>query len=252
MYLGAWLLLPAGFDEHPDAHYPAHRLPRPLPRRHSSLQQQARAQTRRPAAARRRRTRPRPTSSTRTGPTAPSLTSPPLRPERQPLLRRLLRRRLRQRRPLRLGHQRRTDPRRREAIPRHRPGLGPRHLRRSTGGWESLATQIFYPDSYNGVWSACPDPVDFHAYQNINLYDDPNAFDRLGDFGKFPSAATANPTARSPPPPKASSASSTSSARTRARPSNGRSGRPSSRPSAPTATPPTSSTHSPARSTPRS
>ncbi|WP_255484268.1 alpha/beta hydrolase-fold protein [Granulicella sp. 5B5] len=56
----------------------------------------------------------------------------------------------------------------------------------STGGWESLATQVFYPDMYNGVWSACPDPVDFHAYQNINLYDDPNAFYRSGDFGKVP------------------------------------------------------------------
>lgn len=56
----------------------------------------------------------------------------------------------------------------------------------STGGWESLATQVFYPEMYNGVWSACPDPVDFHAYQNINLYDDPNAFYRRGDFGEVP------------------------------------------------------------------
>ena len=56
----------------------------------------------------------------------------------------------------------------------------------STGGWESLATQVFYPDMYNGTWSACPDPVDFHAYQNINLYDDPNAFVRKGDFGEVP------------------------------------------------------------------
>ncbi len=46
----------------------------------------------------------------------------------------------------------------------------------STGGWESLAAQIFYPDHYNGAFVACPDPVDFHAYTNINLYDQPNAF----------------------------------------------------------------------------
>ena len=63
----------------------------------------------------------------------------------------------------------------------------------STGGWESLATQIFYPDRYNGTWSACPDPVDFHAYQNINLYDDSNAFFRQGDFGKIPIAADRKP-----------------------------------------------------------
>ena len=35
----------------------------------------------------------------------------------------------------------------------------------STGGWEALATQVFYPDQYNGAYAACPDPVDFHAYQ---------------------------------------------------------------------------------------
>jgi enterochelin esterase-like enzyme len=34
----------------------------------------------------------------------------------------------------------------------------------STGGWESLAVQMFYPDDYNGAFVACPDPVDFHAY----------------------------------------------------------------------------------------
>ncbi|MEZ2348305.1 esterase [Terriglobus sp. RCC_193] len=56
----------------------------------------------------------------------------------------------------------------------------------STGGWEAIATQVFYPDGYNGTWGACPDPVDFHAYQNINLYDDPNAFFRHGDFGSVP------------------------------------------------------------------
>ena len=46
----------------------------------------------------------------------------------------------------------------------------------STGGWESLAVQVFYPDHYNGSFAACPDPIDFHAYTNINLYDDKNAF----------------------------------------------------------------------------
>jgi hypothetical protein len=45
----------------------------------------------------------------------------------------------------------------------------------STGGWEALAVQIFNPDYYNGAFGACPDPVDFHAYTHINLYDDKNA-----------------------------------------------------------------------------
>jgi hypothetical protein len=46
----------------------------------------------------------------------------------------------------------------------------------STGGWESIAVQMFYPDHYNGAFIACPDPVDFRAYTNINLYQDKNAF----------------------------------------------------------------------------
>jgi hypothetical protein len=45
----------------------------------------------------------------------------------------------------------------------------------STGGWEALAVQIFNPDYYNGAFGACPDPVDFHAYTHINLYEDKNA-----------------------------------------------------------------------------
>jgi hypothetical protein len=46
----------------------------------------------------------------------------------------------------------------------------------STGGWESLAVQIFYPDHYNGAFVACPDPVDFHAYMSRDLYKDDNMF----------------------------------------------------------------------------
>jgi hypothetical protein len=46
----------------------------------------------------------------------------------------------------------------------------------STGGWEALAVQLLYPDHYNGAFAACPDPIDFHAFTNIDLYDDKNAF----------------------------------------------------------------------------
>jgi hypothetical protein len=59
----------------------------------------------------------------------------------------------------------------------------------STGGWEALASQIYYPEFYNGTWAACPDPVDFHDYQNVNIYEDTNAFVRYGDFGSIPIAA---------------------------------------------------------------
>ena len=46
----------------------------------------------------------------------------------------------------------------------------------STGGWEVIATQIFYPDYYNGCWCWCPDPIDFRAMCLINIYEDKNAY----------------------------------------------------------------------------
>ncbi len=46
----------------------------------------------------------------------------------------------------------------------------------STGGWESLALQVFHPDFFGGTWTLYPDPVDFHHYDLVNVYDDTNAF----------------------------------------------------------------------------
>jgi hypothetical protein len=46
----------------------------------------------------------------------------------------------------------------------------------STGGWVSLALQVFYPDFFNGCWSQCPDSVDFRAYELIDVYRDTNAY----------------------------------------------------------------------------
>jgi hypothetical protein len=56
----------------------------------------------------------------------------------------------------------------------------------STGGWEAAASQIFYPDFYNGAYAYCPDPIDFRAYQLVNIYDDKNAFWEQGMFGIVP------------------------------------------------------------------
>jgi hypothetical protein len=52
----------------------------------------------------------------------------------------------------------------------------------STGGWEAMAVQMFYPDEFNGAWIACPDPIDFRHYTVVNLYDDDNAYYREGPF----------------------------------------------------------------------
>jgi hypothetical protein len=55
----------------------------------------------------------------------------------------------------------------------------------STGGWESIAVQMFYPDHYNGAFIACPDPIDFRAYTHVNIYDQQNAFYHEGPHARI-------------------------------------------------------------------
>jgi hypothetical protein len=52
----------------------------------------------------------------------------------------------------------------------------------STGGWEALAAQVFYPDAFNAAYAACPDPIDFRAYTQVNIYEDSNAYWSEGPF----------------------------------------------------------------------
>jgi len=52
----------------------------------------------------------------------------------------------------------------------------------STGGWEALAVQVFYPNEYNGAYAACPDPIDFNHYTTINIYEDENAYYAKSNF----------------------------------------------------------------------
>ena len=44
----------------------------------------------------------------------------------------------------------------------------------SSGGWSSLWLQVAYPDFFGGCWSTAPDPVDFRAFQTMNIYEDRN------------------------------------------------------------------------------
>ena len=55
----------------------------------------------------------------------------------------------------------------------------------STGGWEALAVQVFYPDDYNGAFAACPDPIDFRAYLLTNIYEDSTAYFEVGPFRRI-------------------------------------------------------------------
>ena len=56
----------------------------------------------------------------------------------------------------------------------------------STGGWEALAAQIFYPDDFNGAFGACPDPIDFRAYTVVDIYKDRNAYFKDGTHHRVP------------------------------------------------------------------
>jgi enterochelin esterase-like enzyme len=54
----------------------------------------------------------------------------------------------------------------------------------SSGGWSSLWLQVAYPDTFGGVWSTAPDPVDFRDYQQTDLYAIPSLslyFDEKGN-----------------------------------------------------------------------
>lgn len=47
----------------------------------------------------------------------------------------------------------------------------------STGGWGSLALQLYHPDFFGGAWAFSPDPVDFRLYYGgVDLYRDEYAF----------------------------------------------------------------------------
>jgi hypothetical protein len=46
----------------------------------------------------------------------------------------------------------------------------------STGGWQTLALQLYHPDFFGGAWVLQPDPISFRHYQMVDAYDDVNAF----------------------------------------------------------------------------
>jgi hypothetical protein len=50
----------------------------------------------------------------------------------------------------------------------------------STGGWESLALQVYHPDFFGGTWTFFPDPVDFTRDQMVDIYADNSAFEAPG------------------------------------------------------------------------
>ncbi len=62
----------------------------------------------------------------------------------------------------------------------------------STGGWEAMGAQVKYPDAFNGAYIACPDPIDFRAYTTIDIYKDTNAYWLDDTWKKTPRPAHRN------------------------------------------------------------
>lgn len=62
----------------------------------------------------------------------------------------------------------------------------------STGGWEAMAAQVKHPDAFNGAYIACPDPIDFRAYTTIDIYKDKNAYWLDNTWKKTPRPAHRN------------------------------------------------------------
>lgn len=56
----------------------------------------------------------------------------------------------------------------------------------STGGWEALGVQVKYPDEYNGAYANCPDPIDFRMFTTVDIYSDSNAYHSDGPWRQTP------------------------------------------------------------------
>ncbi len=56
----------------------------------------------------------------------------------------------------------------------------------STGGWISFAYQVYYPEFYGGTWSFAPDPLDFRNVEGIDIYEDVNAFYKVHEWRTVP------------------------------------------------------------------
>ncbi len=190
MHLGAHVLLPAGFAEHPDAHYPVVIMHGHLPQDMEGFREEPPADDAddtpkgRSASQKTRQAEAHAFFKQWTGPDFPrvllvviqhanpyfddsyAVNSANLGPYGDAITYDLI-----------------------PAIERQFRGIGAGWARflygGSTGGWEALAVQVFYPREYNGCWAACPDPVDFRQYTLVDIYKDDNAYYDQGPWTKI-------------------------------------------------------------------
>ncbi len=55
----------------------------------------------------------------------------------------------------------------------------------SSGGWTVLHLALTYPQVFGSAFSSAPDPVDFRAFQAVNIYEAPNMYERLSASGEL-------------------------------------------------------------------
>jgi len=53
----------------------------------------------------------------------------------------------------------------------------------SSGGWTVLHLALTYPQTFGMAFSSAPDPVDFRAFQAVNIYEAENMYFRIGADG---------------------------------------------------------------------
>jgi hypothetical protein len=63
----------------------------------------------------------------------------------------------------------------------------------STGGWISFALQVLHPKFYGGTWSFAPDPLHFNNVEGINIYEDQNAYYKKYEWRTEPTPNTIVP-----------------------------------------------------------
>lgn len=51
----------------------------------------------------------------------------------------------------------------------------------SSGGWSTIWLGMNYPETFGGIWSSAPDPVDFSSFQAVDVYTEPNMYRREVD-----------------------------------------------------------------------
>ena len=57
----------------------------------------------------------------------------------------------------------------------------------STGGWQALAQQVYYPDVWGGTFALCPDVVDFRSMYGVtDLYADENLHYKNYEWNRVP------------------------------------------------------------------